>query len=299
MNRAEPLSVVGAALRLGRVSNLPTVWTNVLAGAVLAGAPLSAGLLTMLATAMSALYVGGMYLNDAFDAEWDRAHRPERPIPAGVVARSTVFTAGFGMLAFGVALVAALLVRGEVPSVAPVLAALLTAGLIVFYDLHHKNNALSPLVMATTRVGVYATAGLCAARVDPAVWIAAGALLCHVIGLSYVAKHETASRLLRLWPVGFLLVPLVYAAWLVLSADAPLAPGLLWVAYMAAGAVALTRVPGFGARPNPGVAIPLLIANMSLLDGLFVAAAGHGAPAVLCAAAWVLTLLLQRKVPGT
>ena len=31
------------ALRLGRVSNLPTVWTNVLAGVVLSGAPLSLG----------------------------------------------------------------------------------------------------------------------------------------------------------------------------------------------------------------------------------------------------------------
>jgi len=31
------------ALRLGRVSNLPTVWTNVLAGAVLSGARLAPG----------------------------------------------------------------------------------------------------------------------------------------------------------------------------------------------------------------------------------------------------------------
>ena len=42
-------------------------------------------LLVVLGLAVSLFYVGGMYLNDAFDAGWERQHRPERPIPAGQV----------------------------------------------------------------------------------------------------------------------------------------------------------------------------------------------------------------------
>ena len=67
-------------LLLGRVSNLPTVWTNTLAGATLAGAAVTPGRLVLLAAAFSLLYTGGMYLNDAFDREVDARERPERPI---------------------------------------------------------------------------------------------------------------------------------------------------------------------------------------------------------------------------
>ena len=63
----------GVALRLGRVSNLPTVWTNVLAGGILAGADPAHPLVLVPLLAASLLYVGGMYLNDAFDAEIDAA----------------------------------------------------------------------------------------------------------------------------------------------------------------------------------------------------------------------------------
>ena len=74
-------------LVLSRLSNLPTIWTNVLAGAVLAGAAVDARVAAA-AAAVSLFYVGGMVLNDVCDAAHDRAHRSRRPIPAGVVTRS-------------------------------------------------------------------------------------------------------------------------------------------------------------------------------------------------------------------
>jgi len=46
------------------VSNLPTVWTNVLAGTVLAGGAWQSGRMGIVLIAMSLMYVGGMYLND-------------------------------------------------------------------------------------------------------------------------------------------------------------------------------------------------------------------------------------------
>jgi len=67
------------ALRLGRVSNLPTVWTNTLAGAVLAGATGFGAEFAVMLVAFSLFYTGGMFLNDAFDAKFDAAQRAERP----------------------------------------------------------------------------------------------------------------------------------------------------------------------------------------------------------------------------
>ena len=89
------------ALRLGRISNLPTVWTNVLVGVLLAGGSLADPRLPLLMLALSLFYVGGMFLNDAFDREFDAQHRPERPIPSGQVSARQVFVIGFGLLAIG------------------------------------------------------------------------------------------------------------------------------------------------------------------------------------------------------
>ena len=70
-------------LRLGRVSNLPTVWTNVLAATVLAGGAWQNARTALVLVAMSLFYVGGMYLNDYFDRAIDARERPDRPIPGG------------------------------------------------------------------------------------------------------------------------------------------------------------------------------------------------------------------------
>ncbi|HEY0550448.1 MAG TPA: UbiA family prenyltransferase, partial [Verrucomicrobiae bacterium] len=78
------LSKFRALLLLGRVSNLPTVWSNCLAGWLLGGGgewPQFA----VLCGGATLLYVGGMFLNDAFDAEFDAQHRRERPIPSGAI----------------------------------------------------------------------------------------------------------------------------------------------------------------------------------------------------------------------
>src|SRR6266850_970558 len=86
-------------LRLGRISNLPTVWTNVLAGTLLTSQPLDSLALGILLPCLSLFYVGGMYLNDAFDRGIDARERPERPIPSGLVSAREIFGIGFGMLA--------------------------------------------------------------------------------------------------------------------------------------------------------------------------------------------------------
>jgi UbiA prenyltransferase family protein len=285
------------ALRLGRVSNLPTVWTNVCAGVVLSGAAVTAQLTLLLIVSLSLFYVGGMFLNDAFDQRFDRREQPYRPIPAGEVTTAMVFACGFGLLALG--LVILLIVGYAAPGGfgwrAPAAGALLAA-VIVIYDAWHKANPVGPLIMGLCRLLVYLIAGLAAAGAFPErLLIAAAVSLCYLVGLTYVAKQESLRRIDDFWPLVFLAVPFVYGLPLAIARPAGL---VLYVLLLAAVIGALTFLfrP---AVPNVRYAIMLLIAGISLLDGLFMA--GHGAPLLAAAAvaAFLLTLAFQRWIAGT
>ena len=68
-----------AFLILGRISNLPTVWSNCLAAYILSEGGVSETVeiekFILLNLGATFLYLGGMFLNDAFDANFDRKHR--------------------------------------------------------------------------------------------------------------------------------------------------------------------------------------------------------------------------------
>ena len=283
------------ALSLGRVSNLPTVWTNMLTGMVLAGGMLLDGRTPVLFVALTLFYVGGMYLNDAFDADIDAAERPERPIPAGRVSRKTVYVAGFGMLAGGIVMLFALgLFAGVGPW--PGLSAIALSGAIVLYDWYHKSNPLSPVVMGVCRMLVYLCAGLCFVVPPPGVLVlSALVLLCYLIGLTYVAKQENLARVQNLWPLAFLAVPGIYG--LVLALDA----SVVWIFLMVLVVWVLFALH-FLKRRGPGDiprAVVSLIAGISLLDAVFIAGAGALGYALLAVVGFALTLLLQRFIAGT
>lgn len=285
------------ALRLGRVSNLPTVWSNVLAGVVLAGGAVDDPRVLVLLVALSLSYVGGMYLNDWFDREIDSRQRPERPIPSGQVSGTTVFRAGMAMLVSSIVLL--IWVGYGFPAGtgwrAPV-AGVALAAVIVFYDWKHKGNPLSPVVMGMCRFLVYIVAGYALVADAPVqLWSAALLLLCYLIGLTYVAKQETLGVVRNLWPLGFLALPIVYAAHA--GGTGTLSKVLFflftgWVVW--ALHFLWRRRPGDVPR-----AVVSLIAGISLLDAVFIAAMGLTAPALFALAAFAATLALQRLVSGT
>ncbi len=285
------------ALRLGRISNLPTVWTNVLVGALLAGGSLTDPRLILLMVALSLFYVGGMFLNDAFDRDFDAQHRPQRPIPSGQVSARQVFAFGFGLLVLGMAFVAqAAFALNEQGAWRAIASGVALAAAIVFYNVHHKHNQLSPLVMGLCRVLVVVTAAFGVATVLPGVVVlAALALLCHLIGLTYIAKQEHLDRIGSLWPLGFLAMPLIYG--IVLAFSTPVV-WLLLALYAAVLVFALSRLRRRAQGDVPR-AVVTLIAGMSVLDGVLLAGAGHLLPSLLAIGAFLLTLALQRWVPGT
>src|SRR3954469_12134442 len=89
-------------LVLGRASNLPTVWSNCLAGWWLGGHGETKNL-PFLFVGITLLYIGGMYLNDAFDANFDRQHRQEGPRPRGDIEVSMVWKLALLWITLGLA----------------------------------------------------------------------------------------------------------------------------------------------------------------------------------------------------
>ncbi len=280
-------------LTLGRVSNLPTVWTNVLAGTVLAGVIAPVRTLLLLAASLSLFYVAGMFLNDAFDHHVDARERPDRPIPAGEISARQVFVLGFGMLAAGLLL---LFPAASPGARAPtLLAGLALAAVIVLYDAWHKGNPLSPLVMGLARALVYLVAGVAVAGSIPLSLLAGAVVLtAYLIGLTYVAKQETLGRVRNLWPLVFLSAPFLYTAPAVAASPAGAAIYLGFLTWVIYALTLLIRSP----RRIPR-AVVSLIAGIALLDALLIAL--HGAPTLAWAAVggFAATLALQKLVSGT
>lgn len=283
------------ALRLGRVSNLPTVVTNAMAGMVLAGAGVPMGPLALVVLAAGLAYVGGMFLNDAFDAEMDAANQPFRPIPSGAVARREVFAWGYGMLAVSVALFPFAGVLSGAGWQAGIAGGVL-ALVVVAYNRDHKENVFGPVLMGACRVLVYVAAAFAVAPMpQPALWLGAAMLMIHVMGLTFVAKREGAGPVGRVWPFACIAAPLVYGA--ALSVSNPVV--LAFVAALAVADIFAVRWCLMRPRPLYGKAIPMLIAAICLLDAMLIAGAGRPDVAVVAALGCPLTLALQRWVRGT
>jgi len=160
-----------AWLILTRGSNLPTVWSNLVAGWLLGYVytdrfPYANGLLLSLLgllLGVSLIYVGGMILNDAFDARWDTERRSTRPIPAGLVSAKAAFIVGGLALFIGAWCTVAASLGGH-RGITFLLVLLLVAGVLV-YDRWHKGVSWAPAVMGLCRallplIGFFAVGGL-------------------------------------------------------------------------------------------------------------------------------------------
>src|SRR5438046_9326024 len=79
--RIQPTPYWRTLLILGRVSNLPTVWSNCMAGWLLGGGG-TVWILVVICLGATCLYLGGLFLNDAFDVEFAREYRQARRIPS-------------------------------------------------------------------------------------------------------------------------------------------------------------------------------------------------------------------------
>jgi len=267
-----------------------------LAGAILAGASVSflnAGLLLL---AMSLAYIGGMFLNDAYDHKIDAVERPERPIPSGDISVSMVYGMGYALLGICVVLV---IINTELTSTSlsyAVLSVMALIASIVVYNIWHKENPLSPFIMGLCRMFVYITTGY-SLMPEPAadLFIAALVTLSYLIGLTYIAKKENDNRFSSLWPIAFLVAPVIFG--LVHSPSSP--PTLLFTALFAIWLLYSLQFLLNSAKRNVPKSVISMIAGISLVDAIYVSAMGVPILGIAALVMFALTLFLQRYVAGT
>jgi len=291
-----------ALLELSRVSNLPTVWTNVLAAWIIASGSdwRWTPALGWLLLGASLIYSAGMMLNDACDAAWDRNHRPERPIPSGRISHRTVWIIGLTWLLGGAAIM--ILLGG-----ASWLMTLLLLAAIVAYDVYHKPWAGSVIVMGACRTLLYLAVG--SAVIDEscksgAMWgilsILGGLLGGYIVGLTLLARSEakgTATGTVRRLLILLLLLPAFGSIFLSLAIPLDQRISLivlpLFVA-LVSYAVIVMRKGG----ANIGASVGWLLAGIPLVDAVAVAPFSSPVALVFCCLPPLLRLW-QRWVAAT
>lgn len=293
----KPPSTLRTILVLGRVSNLPTIWTNVAVGWFLSGGGWT-GELGWLILGMSLVYVAGMTLNDAFDAAWDREHAPQRPIPSERISQRTVWLLGFAQMGAGLAVL----------HVGTSAHAILLAGLVVavfLYNFLHKRWAGAVLVMGLCRALVYLGAGSAVAvhtteiLVPNSLYLIAVGVVLYIAGLTLAARdeHLATTKRLGLLPRVLLTLPVLFP--LLASRGAPSdAVHLSLAAVGVVGVWAWVVIVRQALAERIPKGIAFAIAGIALFDAAIVAFADWRA-AVLCLACFVLTLGAQRVVPAT
>ncbi|MDZ4405534.1 UbiA family prenyltransferase [Prosthecobacter sp.] len=276
-------------LHLARISNLPTVWTNVTAAWLLTGGTLTDPRLYWLILAGSLLYTGGMILNDAADVKFDREHRKERPIPSGQVSLNTAWIVSIAMLIVGATLATWF---GANPRITAILVAA-----IVFYDLYHKQWAGSVIIMGACRMLLY----LMAASAAPAAALpAAAALGCYVVGITIAARLEHKNGALPA-ASSMLALALLYTPGIVFAMRFASAGGYpMQLVILAAFAILIAYATQMLRKGGPaiGQAVGTLLAGIAIVDALAVSSVSTTVALGFVALAPVLRLW-QRWVAAT
>lgn len=305
-------------LSLARISNLSTVWTNLLVGSVLGWiiralndikSPQPSFTQTLveawpLLPGVSLLYIAGMILNDLCDVKIDRDERPERPLPSGRIRTRTAMTVtviliviGAGLIAWGGWLAAVL--------------GLALLGSIIGYDLIHKRTVWAVLLMGLCRMWVYLLPVVWVAGPDTfsptlvIAWPVVLAMGLYTVLITVIARGEASQRPWQkrgshLLSWAMLVIPIglsgLYLIWIV-SPVYPILVGVLLIVVMAwlVRAIALLR----GKPAKIGPAVETYLAGFCLVDALLLAIFELPYAAGLAIVLFFLTLLGHRFIKGT
>lgn len=285
-------------MTVGRVSNLPTVWTNTLAAALLASsagalAPPSSLVWILLLAMLSLLYLAGMLLNDLLDADWDQQHHNPRPITLGLVSRRQVRLATW--LALLLAAAAALGLSRLIEQPHWLLASVtLLVGCILGYNLLHKKYAHSVWLMGACRSALYLTAAASLAMPTQPIWLCALLLGVYISGLTYLARQEHLNQLLSRLPLVLMLSPLALAGYADTLWFWPVL--LLWLGWLGWHYWLHLADP---CRRQVRAFIGAGLAALPLFDALVLAVADQPLGSLLCVLVFFLLPHLQRWIKPT
>ncbi len=297
-----------AWLSMLRISNAPTVVSQVFAGAAVGccalptGTPLPLGALVLVLVGVPLSYLAGMVLNDVCDARVDATERPDRPIPSGRISLFVARFVGGSMLLIGISMLA-------VASPATLPWAIILGVCILAYDMLHTLSAASFVLMAACRGLVPAIAAFAiSSNTDWSIlaWTASAAF-AFIAAVSIAARNEM---------IGFGVIARVAACSLPVAACAPLGmwgalaidPGGALLSSMAVGAtflaayVVVVGIRTASKRDTPR-AVPLAVAMwigaMPAIDAATCFILGSPAFGVLCLGMLVLSRVLRPRFAGS
>jgi 4-hydroxybenzoate polyprenyltransferase len=317
----DPKGAARAWLEITRISNLPTVLSNAIAGAAIgagagwgleSGRPwiFAPGAMWWAIAAPALAYLGGMVLNDAFDASIDASERPSRPIPSGRITRVQAFAAGFLLLALS------LVACHRTGSSTAFGCTLALAASVVVYNMIHAATAASVILLAACRalgalIPLIVFHGESFHWKTPALALP-GALAVWTLGLSMLARREMSAASI---PAGTV-VAIGYAIRLffaiacfaaILSSNrrgGPFPPqAAIWASVAIAFVTAIfAHVSWRRLRRGAGAvrrAVGRMIVCLALIDATFVTASGDPLSGALCLALALLADRAQRRVAPT
>lgn len=235
-----------------------------------------------------------MFLNDAFDVDFDRQRHSIRPIPSGAITRESVLVYGWGWIALGILL---LIICGKWAGALAVVLAVC----IVVYNALHKVITASPWLMGFCRFWVYViagTIGLGDYNGRP-IWCGA-ALALYIVGLSYLARRETRlpnRHLASYWPLILLVVPILLA--MLMDANGSRKAAVYLSLALVIWIVRCARTVLFGGEIVVIRIVSGLLAGIVLVDWLAVAPHCPFLLGLVFALLFVATLFSQRFIPAT
>lgn len=291
-----------------RISNAPTVVSQVFAGAAVGwyalptGTALPLGALVLVLVGVVLSYLAGMILNDVCDAQVDATERPDRPIPSGRIPLFMARFVGGCMLLIGISMLA-------VASPATLPWAIVLGVCILAYDMLHTLSAASFVLMASCRGLVPAIAAFAmSSNTDWSIlaWTASAAF-AFIAAVSIAARNEMT---------GFGVIARVAAWSLPAAACAPLGmwgalaidPGGALLSSMAVGATLLAAYLVFvgihtaSKRDYPQAvprAVSMWIGAMPAMDAATCFLLGSPTLGVLCLGMLGLSRALRPRFAGS
>ena len=297
------ISEVQAWLNMLRISNAPTIISNVMVGLALAIQSHALAwsdyslpprldfpkILIVITVAMLLMYFSGMLFNDAMDAKWDKKHRPNRPIPSGVIKRNDAWlTASFMM-------VCAVLLCGMQQGTLQLSIVLSLA--VLAYTFFHRWLFPAAILMALSRSLVYFIAMTALSPPPPF-----GNLLgfCIAIGvyttiLTVLGRNEHDDNTKHAWLTWLMLIPPIIP--LVMYGEAHEFTWMMLVIYVAWVCMAWRDFRKPNSQPIAGM--HKLLAGFCLLDCVLIAMIGEISIMIVSLICFVFAVAAHRRVMGT
>jgi len=283
---------IKALIALSRLSNLPTIWSNCLAGWLLGGAG-NEGVLLNLCFGVSCIYIGAMFMNDLCDIKYDAQYRPERPLPAGVITESTAMSITIAL--FSIGLISISHISHSVAFLSGVLVLL-----IFIYNYSHKKVAVSSIIVGLCRLILYLLGASIAKDGFNGLVVWSGVVLCvYIWGISVIARFESKPEPGSNWAVIPLFCPIGLA--MVVNYGENMTMALICAFFVILWIFTSVHRLDFANKQTVMRAVSRLLAGIVLVDLLAVIgiSSEYGNYLIVFPALFILTLILQKFVAPT